>query len=485
MIDVGAREVCCAGWRRHATGTRKMTDRVGCRDGGASVVARGFAAGVLIAAPVFAGVARGEGATFGEPAWLETPAVVSALRASAGLSAGDAATGAERVVAVLGARDSFVVLGRDAEGGAALSAEHPAGFAPNDALLRDLDADGDVDLLVLSPSTDRLRMVWNRAEGEGGFELGAVYSVGRSPLAAAAGRFDGDDAIDFATANRFDHALRLGFGDGATSWTLAGSEVSTGLSPHDVEAGDINGDGGLDLVVAATDADAIVVHLGDGVGGFAAGAVFATGAGPSELVLGDLDGDGDLDVVVLESAWSQVTAFANDGNGGLSPAFTVSAGLSSRGLGLADLDDDGYDDVFWTNGVADGRVVVLRNAPAPTVRSLEASSFDRTELALPFKPKVTAAADLDGDFLPELVVAEQGVGRVWVYPNETPREPSACPGDVDGDGRVTGPDLLGVLARFGARDATRRGGDVTGDGKVDGEDLLTVLGHFGAVCEAS
>ena len=53
-----------------------------------------------------------------------------------------------------------------------------------------------------------------------------------------------------------------------------------------------------------------------------------------------------------------------------------------------------------------------------------------------------------------------------------------CPGDVDGDGVVSGVDLAIVLGAWGSNDADA---DVSGDGTVDGVDLAIVLGAWG-VC---
>ncbi len=61
---------------------------------------------------------------------------------------------------------------------------------------------------------------------------------------------------------------------------------------------------------------------------------------------------------------------------------------------------------------------------------------------------------------------------------------SACPGDINGDRRVTFADLNVVLAQFGqvGQRGASRPGDTTGDGVVDFADLNAVLAGFGADC---
>jgi hypothetical protein len=49
------------------------------------------------------------------------------------------------------------------------------------------------------------------------------------------------------------------------------------------------------------------------------------------------------------------------------------------------------------------------------------------------------------------------------------------PGDLDGDGRVNGSDLLIVLSWWGSDDALA---DVDGNGFVDGGDILVILGAW-------
>ena len=58
----------------------------------------------------------------------------------------------------------------------------------------------------------------------------------------------------------------------------------------------------------------------------------------------------------------------------------------------------------------------------------------------------------------------------------------ALQGDVDGDGRVDGADLIQMALAFGARSGTRRydpASDLNGDGVVDGSDLAILGSSFG------
>lgn len=59
----------------------------------------------------------------------------------------------------------------------------------------------------------------------------------------------------------------------------------------------------------------------------------------------------------------------------------------------------------------------------------------------------------------------------------------ACPGDLNGDGTVSLPDLAILLANYGTSGGATPGqGDLDSDGDVDLGDLAELLGHYGQAC---
>ena len=58
----------------------------------------------------------------------------------------------------------------------------------------------------------------------------------------------------------------------------------------------------------------------------------------------------------------------------------------------------------------------------------------------------------------------------------------ACPGDVNGDGFVSGADLSVLLAQFGQSIEQWSDADLNGDGLVSGADLSVLLANFGNQC---
>ena len=56
---------------------------------------------------------------------------------------------------------------------------------------------------------------------------------------------------------------------------------------------------------------------------------------------------------------------------------------------------------------------------------------------------------------------------------------SLLPGDVDGNGYVSGPDLTYIITNWGMTGATRAQGDLSGDGTVAGADYTEVITYWG------
>ena len=118
----------------------------------------------------------------------------------------------------------------------------------------------------------------------------------------------------------------------------------------------------------------------------------------------DVDGDGDLDLVAARNANQAVTVLLNDGHGG----FVLDRGLANGAweLGVGDLNGDGRGELLVSHSGNSSRVY----------QDARANYAQAAVLAFPPGPGRMAAADLDGDLLPELaVVARPQNGGVDVF----------------------------------------------------------------------
>ncbi|MFL5270726.1 MAG: FG-GAP-like repeat-containing protein, partial [Anaeromyxobacteraceae bacterium] len=330
---------------------------------------------------------------------------------------------------------------------------------PRSILALDLDGDGKPDLAIVNASavpgarSHTVTVVLNTTATAGGplaFSSPVDVDVGTDPITAVAGDLDGDGKPDLVVPSGNDDAVFVLLNRSAAGAAAFSVERHTaGFLPFAVAVADLDGDGKADLAVASLDADAVTILPNLGGGTFAPPATFTArptytvGASPDAVAAADLSGHGKVDVAVANAGDDTVTVFRNRGDGALvADPQPYAAGHGPSALALVDLDGDGARDLAVADAAGDA-VSVLRN--------LGSAGF-ATPVSYPTgapgaKPVAIAAADLDGDGAPDLVVANAGAGGVAVLlnnghgaflaavPYPTGTAPSAVVvADLDGDG---------------------------------------------------
>lgn len=284
------------------------------------------------------------------------------------------------------------------------------------------------------------------------------FAVGTAPANFTLADVNGDGRPDLVVANASDASVSVRLADSAHPGSfLPATLLSTpGRTPLDVAVGDLNGDGLPDIAVAASGANSVLIFYQAADGSFSAATAVAVGGDPQAVAVGDLDGDGRTDLAVATSS-NAVSVLLQTSGGALAPAVDYATGVNPVALKAVDLDGDGRLDLLTANyGAATnpntlGLSVLLQAATAGTFQA-------HADYATDYRAAALAVGDLDGDGHPDVVVANAGLpgapGSLSVL-RQDPAHPGALlpasnlPGlwgplgvaiaDMDGDGL---PDLV-------------------------------------------
>lgn len=288
------------------------------------------------------------------------------------------------------------------------------------------------------------------------------------PTDVAVGHFNNDNLPDivasiFSPGNRIRVFLNLGNGSFAPS-----ASYTAGGNPSGVDTGDLNGDGRDDIICTNGSQldNSISVFINNGNGTFASQVRIDTLLRPSDVAIGDLDADGDKDVVVTHYGDTRVLFFRNGGSGNLGAPQAINAGNVQDDIVLRDLNGDGTNDI----AVAAGFITLLANngqgvfgSPQTTPVTggrLDAADFDAdgdldlvgTDYVLSqvhvgrnngagsfslvrtmfagYETDRVAAADTDGDGLPDIVTANGRARSISFFKNTTVAGAIFLPGSL-------------------------------------------------------
>jgi len=364
-------------------------------------------------------------------------------------------------------------------------ASFPTGENSAHVAVGDFNKDGKQDLLVANSYFFASDVSLLLGDGTGGFGPAKHFSVGPKPVFVVVGDFNGDQNLDFATANS-DRPLptvlgtvtvRLGDGKGDFGAPI---NSPSGAVPTALATGDFNNDGRLDLAVAYAGyaiisegpfvvyPGGVSILLGDGTGNFSQSSYDFGQLSAVSIAAGDVNGDGNLDLAVgfrpapfSSGLTPRISILLGNGAGTFTVAQNFAMTTSPACVLFADFNRDGKLDLVNVDEYLSGDPV----SDTITIRLGNGTSALGAATSFPIatSPKFAAAGDFDFDGKLDLVVAN---GNIYVALG-------------DGNGGFA---AATKYAEFYDRVAV---GDFNNDGKSDLAVLLSRISDFSAQSSVS
>lgn len=317
------------------------------------------------------------------------------------------------IVANYNTNNTGVFLNRG-NGTFATQVTYPTGSNPSSVAVADIDGDSYKDIIVANSNANTVGVLLNNHNGT--FAGQVLYSTGSgsAPYSVAAADVNGDSKIDLIVANNFLNNVGVLLNNG--SGTFSGPVTySTGSSsgPYFVATSDINGDGYSDIIVANFAGNNVGVLLNRGNGTFSPQITYSTGTFPCSLAVADVNTDGYLDIIVANQGTNTMGVFLNRGNGTFAAQITYSTGGSStpNSVAAADVNGDGYIDIILANPSGQNVGVFLNRGNGTFATQITYSTGGGSG------PYSVAAADVNMDGRPDIVVANHNANNVGVFLN--------------------------------------------------------------------
>jgi hypothetical protein len=372
------------------------------------------------------------------------------------------------------------------------------GFGAGPLAAGDFDGNGALDVVV-ADLENVASVLLNH--GGGVFEGRTDYATSPLPQQILFGDVTGDGLLDIVVANSTGSttsgspgSVQVFRNTGGHAFALA-TTLATTDGPTSVALGDMNRDGALDIVTGNGVAGTVSVFFNQGGGSFGPSTDFPAGSIPGSVVVADFDADGAPDIAV--SIGSGIRILYNGGGGTYFSSVDystdeISAIALPEALAAGDMNGDGLPDLarmqqnpgfgadfpalatltnqggrnFSVSSVVLSAYAtfvsiadITGHGPLETIVGLQNATVlagSGTYTAM-FNPESGTYADMNGDGVPDLVVASGG-GILSVYLATSPGAfgppldyvmtgaTALAAADLDGDGR---PDIASGGSGYG------------------------------------
>jgi len=286
--------------------------------------------------------------------------------------------------------------------------------------LGDLNGDNLMDLVAANDTSASISILFQNASSPGTFLAAQNLGVGAHPGGVAIGDLNGDGHLDIAVA---DSVLSVLFQNAGVPGTFF-PPISLGVHCSSVGIGDLNEDGRADLVATGGGNVSILLQNPAGAGSFLPPQTVAAGFQPFNVAIADLNADGLLDLAIANygtpdnSATASLSVLLNNSvsPGGFLAATNYATGERSWSVSVGDLNGDGKADLAVANagGLGNtGSVSVLFQNPGAPGTFLPAVNRPGTS-----QPLGVIIADLNGDSLLDIALADEGVRILFQIPGQ-------------------------------------------------------------------
>jgi uncharacterized protein (TIGR03437 family) len=263
----------------------------------------------------------------------------------------------------------------------------------------DFNGDGIADLaLTHTVSTGAGRVAVLLSKRDGTFSPAVDYPVGPTPFTLVAADFTGDGKLDLAALDAFGTANKVWVLPGRGDGTFQPAVSSPSLTKEGFLAYvDLNRDGKLDLVIADQPASAMEVMMGKGDGTFQAGKEYLIGAHPTSIAILPLQ-DGSTSLFAADNAGSDLFLAFVSSDGVVHSPELQTIGSGPFALAAADLNGDKKPDLVLADTAAGKLYVELSRGKSTFANPVSYSAGAQ--------PGVLAIADLNGDGKPDVIAAD-------------------------------------------------------------------------------
>ncbi|MGH8004763.1 MAG: FG-GAP repeat domain-containing protein, partial [Limisphaerales bacterium] len=370
---------------------------------------------------------------------------------------------------------------------------------PRSVQSADMDADGDLDLIIghFQGRGGLATVIVMENDGAGFFALGhTLYPTTGGVVSVEVFDLDGDGDLDVLSASPATGKLNLFRSKGPGNGFELPLECRAGPGTSEVTAGFLDADGFPEVLAVNQSEGTLSIYKNRGSAAYPAESVKVVGVRPRSMQLFDMDNDGDNDIAASVGVirgnspsdpyvgFNGFVLFDNQGNGAIDDSSRVlykianpsaptllDTALNPLKILTADFNNDGFKDLALV-GSASTATQPGRNVVCVFLNRQDGTFAANPALSLPGRYTVVfgaasiTAADVDADGDQDIVSANQNDGTVSVLKNNgngtfaaktdflTPNNPPSVVsgGDYDGDGDYD----LAIVSLNGASFAVMR-----------------------------